>query len=156
MKVRIIFGAIIIVLGLFVAIGPQVMFKPCDNMLTVTDGTIKDDGTVNITRRVPMRCVWTAGVDLGIGIMIALLGAALIIFPSVKVRFGLAIGTLLASIFTFLLHQNVPEPNSIFIGVCRGAAMLCRQGFAQALTSLSILLILSSALYVVYLAKKKD
>jgi len=156
MKIRIITGVIIIVFGLLAAIGPQVMFKPCENQLSVTDGTLKEDGSVNITRRVPMRCVWTAGADLGIGIVISLLGVGTIIFPSVKTRFGLTIGILLCGIFTFLLHQNVPEPNSIFIGVCRGAAMLCRNGFAQALTSISILLIIVSTFYTVYLAKRKE
>jgi len=156
MKIRVIFGVVIIVLGLLVAIGPQVIFKPCQNQLRVTDGTIKDDGTVNILREVPMRCVWTAGADLGIGILIAILGIGTIVFASAKVRLGLVIGLFFSSIYTLLLHMNAAAPKNVLIGVCRGEAMLCRQGFAQALTSLSILLIIINALYLLYLSRNKE
>ena len=150
MKTRIIFGALIIVLGLPVAIGPQTMFKPCQNMLKVTNGQINEDGEVVITREVPMRCVWGARSLMGIGGMIALLGVAMIVFTSVKIRLGLAIGTLFSGIIALFI------PTNVLVGVCIRAEMLCRQGFTQAVTSISILSIAVCVLYIVMLVRKKE
>ena len=87
---------------------------------------------------------------MGIGTMIALLGAALIVFSSLKIKLGLAIGAGLAGIVSLLI------PTDTLIGVCRSAAMHCRMGFTQAVTSLSILLIIISVLYTLYSAKSKE
>ena len=103
-----------------------------------------------VFRLIPMRCHWGARSLIGIGGMIALLGVAMIVFTSVKIRLGLVIGTLFSGIIALLI------PTNVLVGVCMRADMLCRQGFAQAMTSISILLIAVCALYTVYLAKKKE
>jgi len=156
MKVRIIFGVLIITLGLLAAIGPQTVFYPCpfegqngDKGLRVTDGSINDDGTVNIVRWVPMRCYWGARSMIGFGGMITLLGIALIVFRSVKTRFGLTLGVFFSGIVALFI------PTDVLVGICRVATMECRTHFGPAITAISILLIAVSLLYMVHLARKK-
>jgi hypothetical protein len=131
MKKRII-GIVVVALGLLLALGPQFLFKVCPVM---------DD--------MHMKCYWTAQAEIGIGGLIAALGIALIIFASVKIRLGLTIGLLLSSIHALLLAH-------VLIGGCTMHTMPCRKLTIPAITSVSILLIIGSALYMVYLARKKE
>jgi len=193
MKVRIILGVLIIVLGLLAAIGPQTVFLPCRgrlfevrdagvrNLLNLAEGEGVEEllNAVNegglrklmelqrerekeiIRRLIPMRCHWGARSMMGIGGMIALLGIALIIFPSVKTRLGLVMGVLSASLVSLFIPMTISasaNPNQeILIGICmRNMNMECRTHFGPAITSISILLIIVSALYAVYLARVKE
>ena len=149
MKSRIIFGAIIIVLGLLAAIGPQTIFETCQGRLQVTDGRVVD-GQANIIRQVPMRCHWGARAMIGIGGMVTLLGLTTIAFASFKTRLGLAIGTLLSGIVSLLI------PTDVLIGICISPTMECRTGFGPGITAISILLIIVSALYMVFLFRARE
>ncbi|MCL2174526.1 MAG: DUF4418 family protein [Treponema sp.] len=180
MKIKIIFGAVIIAVGLLLAVGPQTIFTACKGRLndvreagfkellsiveqegienvtqTVKEkgitGLQKEKGITIILREIPMRCHWGARIEMGIGAMIALLGLAIIIFGSAKTALGLTISAGFSGIISLLI------PTNILIGVCGAASMHCRTHFAPAVTSLSILLIIVCALYVFILAKaKKD
>jgi len=179
MKIRIIAGAGIIVIGLLLAIGPQTIFTACkgelndvreagfkellsiveENGIEYVSSTVNEKGIAGlqeetgktiIFRKISMRCHWGARVLMGIGTMIALLGAALIIFSSLKIKLGLSIGAGLAGIVSLLI------PTDILIGVCRSATMHCRMGFSHAVTSLSILLLIGIIINIVYLSRRKE
>ncbi|MFP3090270.1 DUF4418 family protein [Treponema sp. TIM-1] len=131
MKNRILSGGAVIVFGLLIALGPQFLFKVCP---------VVDD--------MYMKCHWSAQAEIGIGAVIALLGAALVFFSSPKIRLGLTIGIFLSAILALLI------PHAL-IGGCAMPSMPCRKITFPALTVLSILLLITGGLNGLYLTLKK-
>ena len=132
MKIRIIGGVAAIVLGLLIALGPQLLFKVCEPM------------GENF-----MKCHWSAQAEIGIGALIAALGIALTLFANLKTRLGLTIGIFLSGILALLI------PHAL-IGGCPMPSMQCRKIAFPAITVISILLLLGSGFYTAYLAREKD
>ena len=124
MKKNIIFGAIVITLGLLVALGPQLLFKVCDH---------GEDGYPH--------CHWSTQAEIGIGLLIAALGACMIVFADSNTHLGLAIGTFLASIIALAV------PNFL-VGGCGMMTMKCRKVAFPALTVESIFLLVFSVIIV--------
>jgi hypothetical protein len=130
MKNRIMSGGGAIVFGLLIALGPQFLFKVCP-----------------IAGDMIMKCHWSAQAEIGVGALIAALGVALIFFADPKTRLGLTIGIFLSGILVLLI------PHSL-IGGCAMHSMACRKITFPALTVISILLLIGSASYTLYLARK--
>lgn len=105
MKKRAVFGAVLIILGLDLAIGPQTIFTPCP--LPTEEGVR------------PMKCHWSAQAELGLGVVIAALGLLSMAFESGEVRGGLYMGAALMGIGAWATVGYT-------IGVCQGAHMQCR------------------------------
>jgi len=131
MKKSIIFGAIVIALGLLVALGPQFLFKVC----AAHSGAF------------PL-CHWTARAELGMGMVITALGICLIVFDDPKTRIGLTIGIF----FTSIMVIGIPHA---LIGGCKGDTMACRRVAFPAITVVGIVLLVFSILIVVYSEMKK-
>ncbi|MDR0474411.1 MAG: DUF4418 family protein, partial [Treponema sp.] len=81
MKKAIIFGAVIIILGLLIALGPQFLFKVC--------GHGED--------KYP-HCHWSAQAEIGMGLLIIALGTCMIVFTDPKTHLGLIIGVFMVSL----------------------------------------------------------
>jgi hypothetical protein len=131
MKNRIFSGTAAVVFGLLIALGPQFLFKVCPVMGDMI-----------------MKCHWSARAEIGVGALIAALGIALIIFASPQTRLGLTIGIFLADILALLIPH-------VLIGGCSGHSMPCRTITFPAITVISILLLIGSALNALYLVRKK-
>jgi glucose uptake protein GlcU len=131
MKKRLVFGIPPLVIGLLIAIGPQTLFPVCEVMGEMV-----------------MHCHWTAQAELGIGLVIALLGLAGIIFSSKDLRLGLSISLFLNGLLALL----VP---SVLIGVCPGAHMPCHILTLPALSVLSALLVVISVINGIVLFKDR-
>jgi hypothetical protein len=131
MKNRIISGGAVIVSGLLIALGPQFLFKICPVMGDMI-----------------MKCHWSAQAEIGVGAVIAALGIALIIFASPKTRLGLTIGIFLSAVLALLIPH-------VLIGGCVNHTMPCRKITFPAVTVISILLLITAALNVLYLSRKK-
>jgi peptidoglycan/LPS O-acetylase OafA/YrhL len=131
MKKAIIFGAIIIILGLFIAFGPKFLFKVCGH---------GEDGFPH--------CHWSVQAEIGMGLLIIALGTCMIIFTDPKTHLGLAIGTFLASIIALAI------PNFL-IGGCGSSAMKCRRIAFPALTAESVVLLVFSAIIVTIIIMQK-
>jgi hypothetical protein len=109
MKKGIITGSLAVVLGLLIALWPQVLFKACAH------------GT-----SFPL-CHWSARAEIGMGLLIAALGICLIVFSDSKTQQGLAIGIFMAAIIALsTLH--------VLIGGCNVMTMACRRIVFSALT----------------------
>ncbi|MDR1900766.1 MAG: DUF4418 family protein [Treponema sp.] len=128
MKNRILSGMVVILLGLLIAFGPQFIFKVCASM---------GDGFP--------RCHWSARGEIGIGLLIAALGAALLIFAETKIRLGLTIGVFFSSIIAI----SIPHA---LIGGCAMMTMACRRVAFPSITLIGIVLLAGSALNAFYLA----
>jgi hypothetical protein len=130
-KKAIIFGTMIIIFGLLIALGPRFLFKVC---------ALHETGFPH--------CHWSAQAEIGIGLLIAALGACMIVFTDPKTRLGLVIGTFLASIIALA----VPH---FLIGGCGMMTMQCRKIAFPALTVESVVLLVFSAVMAVYIEMKK-
>jgi len=131
MKRGIIFGSVIIALGLLIALGPQFLFKVCGH---------GESGFPH--------CHWSAQAEIGIGLLIVALGACMIVFTDVKTRLGLLIGISLASIIALAI------PNTL-IGGCGMMSMQCRKVAFPALTIESVVLLVFSAVIITVVTIKK-
>ena len=119
-----IIGIVVAIFGLLLALGPQFLFKVCDSQ------TI-------------MLCHWTARAEIGIGMIIALLGVAMIIFTDIRIHLGLSIGIFLSGIYALL----VPH---VFIGGCAMPTMACNTTAFPSITVISILLLAGILVHLFY------
>jgi drug/metabolite transporter (DMT)-like permease len=131
MKRYIISGAVVIILGLLIALGPQFLFKVCAH---------GEDGFPH--------CHWSAQAEVGIGLLIAALGACMIIFTDLKTHLGLTVGVFMASIVALAIPHTL-------IGGCGMISMQCRRVAFPALTAESIVLLLFSAITITVIAMQK-
>ena len=125
MKRLITSGVIVTVLGLLIALGPRFLFKVC---------AIGEDGVSH--------CHWSAQAELGVGFLIAGLGACILVFTDQKTHLGLLIGAFLAGIIALAI------PNAL-IGGCHMMEMACRRIAFPALTVESVILLIFTAAVVI-------
>ncbi|MDR1943890.1 MAG: DUF4418 family protein [Synergistaceae bacterium] len=128
MKNRIISGVSALILGLLISMGPRYLFKVCEP----APGSRF------------MNCHWTARAELGVGVMIAVLGLTLLVFKSGGTRLGVACAIFLSG----ALVLSFPHA---LIGGCAMEAMACRRTAFPALTVLGVLTVVGSALEIFYL-----
>jgi hypothetical protein len=96
-----------------------------------------------------MKCHWSAQAEIGVGVLIAALGLALVFFANTKTRLGLTVGIFLSGVLALLI------PHAL-IGGCSMHSMPCRKTTFPAITVISILLLTATVLNAVYLARKKE
>lgn len=120
-KANLIGGIAFIVTGLLIAIGPQSIFHVC-----------RSDGDM------VMRCFYTAQAELGVGLLITVLGILFLFEKKRTAQITTAVGIAFSSIIAFLI------PNFL-IGVCGSAHMHCKAVTQPALTLISIITFVISA-----------
>jgi len=143
MKKGITLSSVVIALGLLIALGPQFLFKVCDTNMASSESTEDccaapetSDCCSPSVSSLPV-CHWTGRAEIGIGFLIAALGACMIVFTDLKTWLGLYIGTFFASIIVLV----VPH---ILIGGCASTTMRCHRIAFPALTVESIILLVLS------------
>lgn len=168
MKNRFITGILFVILGGLIAFGPITIFPICGVHSTqkmeekdsgqkssedeMNMGSKKTDSSkeadekssMNMGKSMVMTCHWTGRAELGLGIVIAILGALLIIISSAFIRIGLSISLTLNGILTLLIP-------TYFIGVCAGVHMSCRSLTLPALIIVSSIVILAGVINTIYL-----
>jgi hypothetical protein len=132
MKKSVISGTIVIILGLFIALGPQFLFRACGH---------GEDGFP--------RCHWSVQAEIGIGLLIIALGICLIVFNDTKTQLGLFIGTFLASIIALFIPHTL-------IGGCGSLAMQCHKVAFPALTAESVVLLVFTAIMLTVISMQKQ
>ena len=156
MKKVIISGVIVIMLGLLIALGPQFLFKTCDPNMSSSANADADDCCAEPAQNnccgpaassLPI-CYWSARAEIGIGFLIAALGACMFVFTDPKTHLGLLIGILLASIITLA----VPH---FLIGGCGMMTMRCRRVAFPAITIESAILLIFTAVMITVIAIRK-
>ena len=168
MKNRLITGILFIILGAFIAFGPLTIFPVCgvhssqqasgheseqkkaqmsmkmgDKQVDSSDENASESTMTKGTGMV-MKCFWTARAELGLGILIAILGALIIAFQSVQIRLGLNISIILNGILALLIPISL-------IGVCDGVHMSCHSLTLPALAVISSALIIAAVVNAIYL-----
>jgi len=154
MKKVIISGAIVIVLGLLIALGPKFLFKVCNSNMASTESAedcCAEPATSSCCgpelSSLPI-CHWSAQAEMGMGLLIVALGACMLVFTEQKTHLGLLIGVFLSSIIALAI------PNFL-IGGCSTMTMRCHRVAFPALTIESAILLVFSAIMITLIAMKK-
>jgi hypothetical protein len=132
MKKSTIIGAVVITFGLFIALGPQFLFKVCGH---------GENGYPH--------CHWSAQAEIGMGFLIVALGVCMIVFTDQKTRLGLLVGIFFAGIIVLSI------PNML-IGGCGMMSMQCRKVAFPALTAESVALLVFSAIMLTVIAMRRQ
>jgi hypothetical protein len=127
MKKRRLSGSSAVLAGLLIIFGPQFLFKAC-----------------SLAEESFPRCHWSIQAEIGMGMLIALLGVCLIGLGNPQTRFGLTVGIFFASIVALLIPH-------VLIGGCGMMSMACRRVAFPALSAISIAALLGAAANMVYL-----
>jgi hypothetical protein len=129
MKKSVIFGSVVIALGLLIGLGPHFLFKVC---VAGCCGNL---------------CNISAQAETGVGLFIIALGACLMVYPDSRTQLGLLIGIISAGIVALAI------PHAL-IGGCGGMTMDCRRVAFPALTIESVVLLVVSAVMVAVIVMK--
>ena len=122
MKNKYVVGALLLVLGLLIAFGPQMLFPVCE-----------------FNPEKAMKCHWMAQAELGVGLVIAVIGVLQMVMGHAKVRQGLSMAAALLGVLVPLLPLKL-------IGVCMNVHMRCVTLTRPALIMLGVLTVLVGGL----------
>ncbi|MWN31405.1 DUF4418 family protein [Gilliamella sp. Pra-s65] len=163
MKNRIISSSIFIIIGVLIILFPlyilpvcplpEAIVTPVDTMshgMSAMNGASSElahSGHMHASTGKIMKCFWTARAEIGIGCLVIVIGALLLISRTAFIRMGLSMATACIS----LLAAAIP---TILIGVCSNEMMRCNMGAKPALVLLSGLLFIAAVVNTYYLNKK--
>ena len=131
MKKTVIFSTLIIISGLLIALGPIFLFKTCP----LGCCAVYPD------------CLWSRQTELGMGMIITVLGISFILYNDPKVQLGLSIGLFLTGFMVLLIPH-------VIIGGCVIKSMECLLVTFPALTVLGIFVTVFSGIKIVTLKKE--
>ncbi len=111
-------AVLLLVLGVLIALTPRYIFPVCEykGMRIMTQGG----------GYVPMRCFYTGQAELGLGLLIVLLSAFLLLSTQRETQIYLSLSLAAAFSLSLLLP-------TVLIGICRSPTMPCRVGTWPAL-----------------------
>lgn len=128
-----IFGVLYLLIGLFMTLGLIFVFPVCE---MTAEGTY-------------MKCHWMSQAELGIGIIISILGIISLISKSKELKIGINISLILQ----FLLVILIPD---ILIGVCKNEHMRCHSLSMPILNILGGIGIIVTLINFIYFSKSKN
>ena len=127
MKNRISISILFILSGLLVVLIPTVLFPVCS------------------AEKMKMACYFTKKAEIGLGIVIAAIGALYFFFKNEGVRLGLSLSQILLTALVVLYPTKL-------IGICKNTEMACRVKTLPALIVVTVLLGVVSIGNSLYLA----
>ena len=128
MKNRVIVSTIYILIGILICLIPTYLYPVCN-------GEMK------------MACYYTKQAEIGLGILITLLGIVFIAAKNENIRIGISISQLLVALLVFLYPIKL-------IGLCKMSTMACQMRTLPALTVAGVFLVVISAGNRLYLIRK--
>lgn len=123
-----IFGLVVIVTGLLVALVPNVILPVCEELVKTAMGT-----------SIPMRCHYTATAEIGVGFLLAVAGALFFVYGGpFKINGVLSAMILALGVVTILIP-------TVLIGTCAAPDHPCNVGSKPALILLGAFTLLLGA-----------
>ncbi len=127
---RLTVGVLSIILGVVVALIPNVLFPVCESMDK------------------KMSCYYTSKAEIGIGVLIAILGLIYVFIENKDIRVGITIAQVLNSTLVLLFPLAIT-------GLCKMHTMACRVKTLPALIVVSVILIIGFGLNLFYLIRRQ-
>lgn len=131
MKNRIIVSILYTVLGILLVLVPTVLFPTCD------------------ATEMKMACYYTKQAEVGLGVLVAVLGVVTLLSKNASVRSGLSIAILGIAVLVVVYPLYLT-------GLCKMSDMMCRLRTLPALILTSIVLGITSVINVLYLSKASN
>ncbi len=122
MKNKYVVGALLLALGLLVALGPQSIFAVCE-----------------FNPEKAMKCHWMAQAEIGVGLVIAVFGVLHMVMNHAKTRQGLSMAAVPMGLLVMMLPLKL-------VGVCMNVHMQCVTLTRPALIMLGIAVMLVGGL----------
>lgn len=126
MKNKQTLGIFAVVLGVLIALIPELIFPVCTDTIELING-----------KSLFMKCHWTARAEILVGVIIVFNGILILLFKNYEARIAL-------SIMLFFLGLTALLIPTLVIGMCEAAAMDCRVGTEPALIVTSIIIMIAS------------
>ena len=130
MKNRIIVSIIYIVLGILLALVPTVLFPTCD------------------ATEMKMACYYTKQAEVGLGVLVAVLGVVALLSKNASVRSGLSLAILGIAVLVVVYPLYLT-------GLCKMSDMMCRLRTLPALILISVVIGVVAIINFLYLGKGK-
>lgn len=130
MKNRIIVSIIYIVLGILLALVPTVLFPTCD------------------ATEMKMACYYTKQAEVGLGVLVAVLGIVALLSKNADVRSGLSLAILGIAVLVVVYPLYLT-------GLCKMSDMMCRLRTLPALILISVVIGVVAIINFLYLGKGK-
>lgn len=149
-KKRLIYGIVIFVLGILIAVAPFTILPVCgegkesETEMSMEESTESTQTDMQMTTGSYMRCHWTALAERGIGLVIALMGILLLVPASGGFYQGISLGTALNG----ALAVSVP---TVLIGTCANKHASCNMLAKPGLIILGLFAVGVSVFYILYL-----
>lgn len=127
-------GAVVVVLGIIVAIGPHYIFPVCQyfgQLVATAAGTT-----------IPMKCFWTAQAEVGLGALTVIAGLLLILSRQQETRRMLGVFVGILGILVLLTPTNL-------IGMCMSADHPCRVGTEPFLILMGVVVLIVGIITIV-------
>lgn len=140
---RIFIAILIMILGLLIITVPTYILPVC-SPTGVT--ALSADGHSHSAGIKFMKCHWTGQAEIGVGILIVVLGLFMLLTKLAAVRLGISIALSCIA----LLAAAIP---TILIGVCPSEMMQCHMGTLPALLLLSGVLFIITVINAIFLNK---
>lgn len=131
MKNRVLSSAVYIVLGILLVLTPTVLLPTCNS------------------ESMKMACYYTGRAEIGLGILIIILGGILFVFSKEEIREGISIAQIGIGVLILLYPTKI-------IGLCGMSDMDCRVQTFPALIVISVILIVVSVVNILYITRKKQ
>ncbi len=130
MKNRIITASLYFVGGLLVILAPTVIFPVCS------------------AEKMKMACYYTEKAEIGLGSLIGVLGIVYLFLKDIKARLGVSIAQLGNAVLVLLYPL-------VLTGLCGNEDMACRVRTLPALIVLSVILVVTAIVNIIYSAKSR-
>lgn len=130
MKNRVIVSIIYIVLGILLALVPTVLFPTCD------------------ATEMKMACYYTKQAEVGLGVLVAVLGIVALLSRNASVRSGLSLAILGIAVLVVAYPLYLT-------GLCKMSDMMCRLRTLPALILISVVIGVVAIINFLYLGKGK-
>ncbi len=131
MKKTYIFGIILLILGVVLALMPQIILPACDKGIELANGST-----------VPMKCHWTGIFCTILGAFVTLSGILALILRNAQTQRVLGVFSILFAVTAILTATCI-------VGVCKNAIMPCRMGTLPGILVISVLIIAVSILQII-------
>ena len=125
MKKSIISGIPAVIFGLLIVLGPHYIFRACSACCAA-----------------PV-CFWSIQTTLGLGMALAAMGMCIITFNDPQISLGLLMGILVSGLMSLLVPL-------VIIGGCEDITMACHTTAFPALTVVSSVVVVYSAILIVF------